>query len=80
MDGLSLAALAEAVISVRSVGRGLQETVDLLRRMSRGRTSSREGCSGGRVQGGRGRLSREPAAGPPGPESSFARSASNAHS
>ena len=46
MDGLSLAALAEAVISVRSVGRGLRETVDLLRRMSRGRTSSREGVPG----------------------------------
>ena len=45
-DGLSLAALAEAVISVRCLGRGLEETVDLLRRMSRGRASSREGVPG----------------------------------
>jgi SpoVK/Ycf46/Vps4 family AAA+-type ATPase len=40
--GLTLAALAEAVISVQCLGRALDETVDLLRRMSRGRASSRE--------------------------------------
>jgi hypothetical protein len=45
-DGLSLAALAEAVISVRCLGHRLDETVDLLRRMSRGRASSREGTAG----------------------------------
>ena len=45
-DGLSLAALAEAVISVRCLGHALDETVDLLRRMSRGRASSREGTPG----------------------------------
>ena len=45
-QGLSLAALAEAVISVRCLGRGLEETVDMLRRMSRGRASSRESVPG----------------------------------
>ena len=41
-EGLSLAALAEAVISVRCLGNGLDETIELLRRMSAGRASSRE--------------------------------------
>ena len=41
-EGLSLAALAEAVISVRCLGKGLEETIELLRRMSAGRASSRE--------------------------------------
>ena len=52
--GLSLAALAEAVISVRCLGRGLEETVDLLRRMSRGRASSRESIPGAGFQAGAG--------------------------
>ena len=41
-EGLSLAALAEAVISVHCLGKGLEETIELLRRMSAGRVSSRE--------------------------------------
>jgi SpoVK/Ycf46/Vps4 family AAA+-type ATPase len=52
--GLSLAALAEAVISVRCLGRALDETVELLRRMSRGRASSREGTLGAGFTAGRG--------------------------
>jgi len=51
--GLSLAALAEAVISVRCLGRALDETVALLRRMSRGRASSREGAPGAGFTAGR---------------------------
>ena len=41
-EGLSLAALAEAVISVRCLGNAFEETIALLRRMSTGRASSRE--------------------------------------
>jgi hypothetical protein len=40
-DGLSLAACAEPVISVRYLGHGLEETVELLRRAVRGRVSTR---------------------------------------
>jgi hypothetical protein len=40
-DGLSLAGCAEAVISVRCLGHGLEETVELLRRAVRGRVSAR---------------------------------------
>ena len=45
-DGLSLAALAEAVISVRCLGNAFEETIALLRRMSTGRASSREFAAG----------------------------------
>ena len=45
-EGLSLAALAEAVISVRCLGNGFEETIALLRRMSTGRASSREFAAG----------------------------------
>jgi SpoVK/Ycf46/Vps4 family AAA+-type ATPase len=45
-EGLSLAALAEVVISVRCLGNGLEETLALLRRMSAGRASSREFSAG----------------------------------
>jgi len=41
-DGLSLAALAEAVISVRCLGHGFAEAVEALRKLSRARASSRE--------------------------------------
>lgn len=41
-DGLSLAALAEAVISVRCFGHGFGETIEALRKLSRARASSRE--------------------------------------
>ncbi len=47
-EGLSLAALAEAVISVRCLGNGFEETIALLRRMSTGRASSREFAAPGR--------------------------------
>src|SRR4029453_12183972 len=40
-DGLSLAACAEPVISVRCLGHGLEETVELLRRAVRERVSTR---------------------------------------
>src|SRR5437016_6212300 len=45
-EGLSLAALAEAVISVRCLGHGLEETLALLHRMGTGRASSREFAAG----------------------------------
>lgn len=45
-DGLSLAACAEAVISVRCLGHGLERTVELLRMTGRGRVSSRESVAG----------------------------------
>ena len=45
-EGLSLAALAEAVISVRCLGNAFEETIALLRRMSTGRASSREFAPG----------------------------------
>jgi len=45
-EGLSLAALAEAVISVRCLGHGLKETLALLHRMGTGRASSREFAAG----------------------------------
>lgn len=41
-EGLSLAALAEAVISVCCLGNGLEETIALLRKTSAGRVSSRD--------------------------------------
>jgi SpoVK/Ycf46/Vps4 family AAA+-type ATPase len=53
-DGLSLAALAEAVISVRCLGRGLEETVDLLRRLSRRPASSRDATPPAGFAAGRG--------------------------
>jgi hypothetical protein len=43
---LSLAVCAEAVISVRCLGHGLEETVELLRNAGRGRASSRESVAG----------------------------------
>ena len=45
-EGLSLAALAEAVISVRCLGHELEETLALLHRMGTGRVSSREFAAG----------------------------------
>ena len=45
-EGLSLAALTEAVISVRCLGNGFEETIALLRRMGTGRASSREFAAG----------------------------------
>ena len=51
-QGLSLAALAEAVISVRCLGRGLEETVDMLRRMSRVHPGCEAGVGVGRLLSG----------------------------
>src|SRR2546425_3590830 len=45
-EGLSLAALAEAVISVRCLGNAFEETIALLRRMSTRRASIREFAAG----------------------------------
>ena len=45
-EGLSLAALAEAVISVRCLGYELEDAVEILRSLSRGRASSREDTGG----------------------------------